>query len=47
MRLRNGLKLAAGAVLIAATLYALAAAPGVLSDRDSLVPAGAPREARR
>ena len=47
MRPRSRLKLAAGAVLLAATLYALTAAPGLLSDRDSLVPANAPQEARR
>ena len=44
---RTRLKLAAGAVLLAATLYALAAAPGLLSDRDSLVPASTPQEAQR
>lgn len=47
MRIRNEIKLAAGAALFAAALYALAAAPGVLSDRDSLVPVGAAGEALR
>lgn len=35
-----------GAVLVAVALHAVLAAPGVLSDRDSTVPARA-REARR
>ena len=35
-----------GAVLVAVALYAVLAVPGVLSDRDSTVPARA-REARR
>lgn len=47
MRASSRLKLAAGAVLLAVTLYALAAAPGLLSDRDSFVPVSAPREAQR
>ena len=47
MRPRIRLTLAAGAVLFAATLYALAAAPGLLSDQDSLVPASTPQEAQR
>jgi hypothetical protein len=47
MRIRNGLKLVTGAALLAAMLYALLAAPGLVSDRDSLVPVGAMRETRR
>ena len=47
MKLRTGLSITAGAALLAAVLYALVAAPGLLSDRDSLVPASAAREARR
>jgi len=35
-----------GAVLVAATFYLVLAAPGLLSDRDSMVPRQA-REARR
>ena len=47
MRTRTRLKLAAGAALLAVILYALAAAPGLLSDRDSLVPAGTTRQVLR
>lgn len=47
MRPKTRLKLAAGAVLLAATLYALAAAPGLLSDQDSLVPLGTTRQVLR
>ena len=47
MKTRKKFQLVAGTALLAAVLYALAAAPGLVSDRDSLVPAGAAREARR
>ena len=46
MKTRNTLRLVAGAAALAAALYALAAAPGLVSDRDSTVPAPA-REAWR
>lgn len=46
MKTRKTLRLVAGAAALAAALYALAAAPGLVSDRDSTVPAPA-REARR
>ena len=46
MRTRTGLKLATGAALLATLLYALLAAPGLLTAEASSVPA--PRlEARR
>lgn len=47
MKIRDALKLATGAALLASLLYALMAAPGVMSDRDSLVPQGATHEALR
>lgn len=47
MKTREVLRLAAGAAALAIVLYALVAAPGLMSDRDSLVPASAAREARR
>lgn len=46
MRIRNRLRLAAGAAMLAAVLYSLLAVPGLVSDRDSLVPVRA-QEARR
>ncbi len=46
MRKNNRLRLAAGMAMLAAVLYGLLAAPGLVSDRDSIVPAHA-REARR
>ena len=46
MRTRNTLRIVAGAAALAAVLYALAAAPGLVSDRDSTVPERS-REARR
>lgn len=39
MRTRTGLKLATGAALLATLLYALLAAPGLLTDEASTVPA--------
>ena len=42
----DALRAALGAVLVAVALYAVLAAPGFVSDRDSTVPARA-REARR
>ena len=41
------LRLALGAVLAAVALFALVAAPGLLSDQDSTVPLAQAREARR
>ena len=41
------LRVAVGAVLLAATLFALLAAPGLVSDRDSTVPPWPRREAGR
>ncbi len=41
------LKLATGGVLLALITLGLVMAPGFLSDRDSTVPQGASREARR
>ena len=41
------LRVAIGAVLLAAGLFALLAAPGLASDRDSMVPLHQAREARR
>lgn len=46
MRDRNGWKLVTGAALLATLLYALLAAPGLLADGASLVPAHR-QEARR
>ena len=43
---RKTLRLVASAAALAAVLYALAAAPGLVSDRDSTVPART-REAAR
>ena len=40
MRMKDKLRLAAEAAMLAAVLYGLLAAPGLVSDRDSLVPAG-------
>jgi len=41
------LRMAIGAVLLAAALLALVAAPGLVSDRDSTVPLQPVREAGR
>ncbi len=41
------LRLAIGAVLLAAALFALLALPGLVSDRDSTVPLQPVREAGR
>ena len=38
MRTKDKLRLVAGAAMLAAVLYGLLAAPGFISDRDSLVP---------
>ena len=40
-------KVVGGAVLLAAMLFGLMAAPGLLSDRDSTVPLHPTREARQ
>ena len=45
---RNGkVRLALGAALLAATLFALMAMPGLVSDRDSTAPLHPVREARQ
>ena len=44
---KERLRLAVGAVLLAAVLCALLAMPGLVSDRDSTVPLQAVREAGR
>jgi len=41
------LRVAAGALLLAAVLFTLLAAPGLVSDRDSTVPLQPAQEARR
>ena len=41
------LRVAIGAVLLAAALFGLMAMPGLVSDRDSTVPLHPAREARR
>ena len=41
------LRVAIGAVLLAVTLFALMAAPGLVADRDSTVPLRPVREAGR
>jgi hypothetical protein len=46
MRMRTALRGIGGAVVMAIALYLALAAPGLLTDRDSTVPARA-REARR
>jgi len=46
MRTRNMVRMIAGAVLMAAALYAVLAVPGFVSDMDSTVPARM-QEARR
>ena len=45
--IKKGLELAGGAMLFAAVVWSVLAAPGFLSDRDSTVPAMHLREARR
>ncbi len=47
MNWNERLRVAAGAVLLAAALFALLAVPGLVSDRDSTVPLQAAREAGR
>ena len=47
MKWNEKMRLALGAALLAATLFALMAAPGLVSDRDSKVPLHQAREARR
>ena len=48
MRMRTDrLRVAAGAAMLAVVLYALLAAAGLVSDRDSLVPVHAQQESRR
>ncbi len=47
MKRNEKLRLALGAALLAAVLFALMAAPGLVSDRDSTVPLHGVREARQ
>ena len=47
MKRNEKMRLALGAALLAATLFVLMAAPGLVSDRDSTVPLHQAREARR
>jgi hypothetical protein len=47
MRLIEKVRLVLGAVLVAAALYALMAAPGLVSDRESTVGKFQLQEARR
>jgi len=47
MNWNERLRVAAGAVLLAAALFALLAVPGLVSDRDSTVPLQQVREAGR
>ncbi len=47
MNWNERLRLAVGAVLLAALLFALLAVPGLVSDRDSTVPLQPVREAGR
>lgn len=47
MRWNEKLRLPVGAVLLAATLFIVVAAPGFLSDRDSTVSLRPAHEARR
>lgn len=44
---KERLRLAIGAALLAAALFALMAAPGLVSDRDSTMPVRPVREAGR
>ncbi len=47
MKWNEKLRVAIGAVLLAAMLFAVMAAPGFVSDRDSTVPLHPRQEARR
>jgi len=47
MNWNERLRVAVGAVLLAAALFALLAVPGLVSDRDSTVPLQPVREAGR
>ena len=47
MKRNEKLRLALGAALLAAALFALMAMPGLVSDRDSTVPLHPVREARQ
>jgi len=47
MKRNEKLRLALGAALLAAVLFALMASPGLVSDRDSTVPLQPVREARQ
>ena len=46
-QVKRSLEVAGGAVLLAAVMWGLLAAPGFLSDQDSTVPAMHVQEARR
>ncbi len=43
----NGVKVSAGAALLAVVVYLILSVPGFVSDRDSIVPAAAPMVAGR
>ena len=47
MKMHEKLRILVGAVLLAATLVAIVAAPGFLSDRDSTTPLRPRQEARQ
>ena len=47
MKRNEKMRLALGAALLAAALFALMAVPGLVSDRDSTVPLHRVREARQ
>ena len=47
MKWSKTMRVAIGAVLLAAMLFALVAAPGFVSDRDSTVPRDPRQEARQ
>jgi len=47
MKMNENLRILVGAPLLAATLVAIVATPGFLSDRDSTVPLHVAQEARR
>ena len=47
MRILEGVRLVLGSTLLAAVSYAMLALPGLVSDRDSVVPAHRMQEARR
>ena len=46
MAIKKGLKMVAGAMLFAALMWGVLAAPGLLSDQDPTVSVAQPQEAR-